>query len=175
MVTDETGAPAVDWSSWIRAYNPRVVASLLALSVPLDQAEELASQTWARLMEQHRAGALVDLKMPGLAIKQAHFLALSWFRGRRRESGRPAAAADHAAEDSADPERLLIARRDVETALRVIAGCSRSAQAVFHHLYDDPPPPHEVVAERVGLSVQRVRQILCEVRKKIRVALESKS
>jgi RNA polymerase sigma-70 factor (ECF subfamily) len=32
-----------------------------------------------------------------------------------------------------------------------------------------------VVAARVGLSVQRVRQILCEVRRKIREALETSS
>jgi DNA-directed RNA polymerase specialized sigma24 family protein len=175
MVSDKTGAVAVDWSSSVRAHNPRVVASVLALSVPIDQAEELASQAWARLIEQHEAGALADIKLPGLAIKQARFLALSWLKGRHRESGLSDTVAADESGDGADPERLLIARREVEMALRVIAGCSRSAQAVFHHLYDDPPPPHEVVAERVGLSVQRVRQILCEVRKKIRAALESKS
>ena len=82
---------------------------------------------------------------------------------------------DDIAQASADPVRALIARRDVEIALRVLATCSASAQAVFRALYDDPPPSHDVVAKRVGLSVQRVRQILCEVRKKIREALEKTS
>ncbi|HZN94796.1 MAG TPA: hypothetical protein VFB81_18905, partial [Myxococcales bacterium] len=71
-----------------------------------------------------------------------------------------------------DPERALIARRDVEIALEVLSRSSASARAVFLHLYDDPPPSHQVVADRLGLSLQRVRQILCEVRRAIRVALE---
>jgi DNA-directed RNA polymerase specialized sigma24 family protein len=167
MDTDHEGAPMVDWDAAVRAHNARVVASVLALAVPLDQAEELASQAWTRLIEQQQAGRLARVELPGLAIKQARFLALSWLKARRRDAALPE---DVAADD--DLERALIARRDVETALRVLATCSASAQAVFAHLYDDPPPSHEVVAGRVGLSVQRVRQIVCEVRKKIRETLE---
>jgi RNA polymerase sigma-70 factor (ECF subfamily) len=162
---------AVDWDGAVRVHGARVVASLLALSIPLDAADELASQAWERLIERERAGQLEEVKLPGLAIKQARFLGFDWLRARKRSAEVPLPELPAAG----DPERTLIARRDVETALRVIAGCSRSAQAVFYHLYDDPPPPHEVVAARVGLSVQRVRQILCEVRKRIREALESKS
>lgn len=161
----------VDWDAAVRDHNARVVASLLALSVPIHQADELASQAWARLIEQERAGELPEIKLPGLAIKQARFLALTWLKRSRREVD----LSDDVAESSVDPMCALIARRDVEVALRVLATCSASAQAVFRSLYDDPPPPHEVVARRVGLSVQRVRQILCEVRKKIREALEKTS
>jgi DNA-directed RNA polymerase specialized sigma24 family protein len=159
----------VDWDAAVRAHNPRVVASVLALSVPIHQADELASQAWARLIEQERAGELSEIKLPGLAIKQARFLALTWLKASRREVG----LSDDVVPASGDPVRALIARRDIEIALRVLATCSASAQAVFRHVYDDPPPPHDVVAARVGLSVQRVRQILCEVRKKIREALEN--
>ena len=148
-----------------------VVASLLAMSIGIEHAEELASQAWTRLIEQERAGEITEIKLPGLVIKQARFLALSWHKVRRREVG----LSDDIAQASGDPVRALIARRDVEIALRVLATCSASAQAVFRSLYDDPPPSHDVVAERVGLSVQRVRQILCEVRKKIREALEKTS
>jgi RNA polymerase sigma-70 factor (ECF subfamily) len=161
----------VDWDAAVRDHNARVVASVLALSVPIHQADELASQTWARLIEQERAGELVEIKLPGLAIKQARFLALTWLKTRQREVD----LRDDVAEAAGDPERALIARRDVEIALGVLATCSASAQAVFRLLYDDPPPPHHVVAQRVGLSVQRVRPILCEVRKKIREALEKTS
>jgi len=162
----------VDWDAAVRVHSARVVASLLALSIPFDQAEELASQAWAKLIEQQRAGQLAEVKLPGLAIKQARFLALDWRRDQRRQAEAPDDLADLAA---VDPERSLIARRDVETALRVLAASSPSARAVFYHLYDDPPPSHVEVAARVGLSLQRVRQILCEVRKKIREATGSKS
>lgn len=163
--------PGVDWDAAVRAHNPRVVASLLALSVPLHQADELASQTWARLIEQERAGALTEIQLPGLAIRQARFLALTWLKRRGREVD----LSDELEHAGIDPERVLIARRDVETALRVLATCSPSAQAIFQHVYDDPPPSHDAIAKHLGLSVQRVRQILCEVRKKIRAALEKSS
>jgi RNA polymerase sigma-70 factor (ECF subfamily) len=154
---DTHSTPIVDWEAAVRAHNARVVASLLALAVPIHQADELASQTWARLIEQERSGGLTEIKLPGLAIKQARFLALNWFKARGREVD----LSDDTIPATDDPVRALIARREVETALRVLATCSPSAQAVFGYLYDDPPPSHDLVAKRVGLSVQRVRQILC--------------
>src|SRR4051812_13497467 len=72
-----------DWEAAVRAYNARVVASLVAFSVPFDHAEEIASQTWARLIEKERAGQLTDVTLPGLAIAQARFLAHAWFRSNR--------------------------------------------------------------------------------------------
>jgi RNA polymerase sigma factor (sigma-70 family) len=170
-MSPETKDPsAVDWDAAVRTHNPRVVASLLAMSVTLEHAEELASQAWARLIEQERQGQLAEVRLPGLAIAQARFFALNWLKTRRRE-------ADLATDipSDADPERALIARNDVTVALRVLATCSASAQSVFRAMYDHPPPSHDVVAEQLGLSVQRVRQILCEVRKRIRQALEQTS
>jgi RNA polymerase sigma-70 factor (ECF subfamily) len=170
MIAGARDAIAVDWEASLRTHGARVVASLLAMSVPLEHAEELASQAWARLIEQEKAGQLPEVRLPGLVIKQARFLALNWMKTRGREAG---LSDDIATED--DPERTLIARRDAAVALEVLAACSPSAQAVFRAIYDDPPPSHEAVATQVGLSVQRVRQILCEVRKRIRDALERTS
>src|SRR5678816_4928053 len=56
----------VDWDTAVRDHNARVVASLLALSVPIHQADELASQAWARLIEQERAGELTEIRLPCL-------------------------------------------------------------------------------------------------------------
>lgn len=167
LSTLETDA-LMDWEPAVRAYNARVVASLVALSIPIEQAEELASQTWTRLIEKERAGQLKEISLPGLAIKQARFLAHAWFRSNRLRGALP----EQEPAAGIDPERALIARREVEVALEVLSRSSPSAQAVFVHLYDDPPPTHQVVADRLGLSLQRVRQILCEVRRSIRVALE---
>jgi len=170
MVSGTRQPTAVDWDTALRAHNARVVASLLAMSVSIEHAEELASQTWTRLIEQERSGHLGEVRLPGLAITQARFLALNWLKARQREATLPVDIAV-----DGDPEQALIARSDVATALRVLATCSESAQAVFSAIYDHPPPSHEMVAARVGLSVQRVRQILCEVRKRIRQALEHTS
>jgi RNA polymerase sigma-70 factor (ECF subfamily) len=170
IVSGSRHRSAVDWDDALRVHNARVVASLLAMSVSIEHAEELASQTWARLIEQERKGQLGEVRLPGLAIVQARFLALNWLKAQKREADLPADVAI-----DVDPERALIARSDVAIALRVLAGCSSSAQAVFAAVYDHPPPSHDVVAARVGLSVQRVRQILCEVRKRLRQALDNDS
>jgi RNA polymerase sigma-70 factor (ECF subfamily) len=170
MVSGTRQPAAVDWDTALRAHNARVVASLLAMSIGIEHAEELASQAWTRLIEQERSGQLAEVRLPGLAITQARFLALNWLKLRQREAS---LSADIPVDG--DPERTLIARSDVAAALRVLSTCSDSAQAVFRAMYDHPPPSHEAVAARVGLSVQRVRQILCEVRKRIRQALEQTS
>jgi RNA polymerase sigma-70 factor (ECF subfamily) len=54
----------------------------------------------------------------------------------------------------------------------VLSACSDSAKKVFRLAYGGDGLSHAEVAERVGLSLQRVRQILCEVRAKLRTALE---
>jgi RNA polymerase sigma-70 factor (ECF subfamily) len=48
--------------------------------------------------------------------------------------------------------------------------CAPSAQQVFRLVYEELLG-HEQVATRVGLSLQRVRQILCELRKELRGAI----
>src|SRR5262249_29408093 len=90
----------VDWGEAVRAHTPRVVASLLALSLPLDRAEDIASQAWERLMAQDRDGKLREVKLPGLAIAQARFYALTWLKSSRREAG-----LDDDLPAAGDPER----------------------------------------------------------------------
>jgi RNA polymerase sigma-70 factor (ECF subfamily) len=55
-----------------------------------------------------------------------------------------------------------------------LSRCSVRAQQVFHAVYGPGGESHADVARRCGLSVQRVRQILCEVRGRLRRALESR-
>ena len=73
------------------------------------------------------------------------------------------------------PEAELLTREQLRQVLNILEGCSESARVVFFHVYSDPAPNHQVVADRVGLSLQRVRQIRCEVRQKMRRALESET
>jgi RNA polymerase sigma-70 factor (ECF subfamily) len=128
-------------------------------------------------MEKHRSGALAQLKLPGLVIVQARFLA--WDE-RRREAMQ---ARHHAPGDgpgpeelvvdrNPDPEQRLLTRQQAKRALDVVAASPVSAQRLFRLLYVDPTLPHARAAESLGLSVQRVRQILCELRKRVRAALE---
>jgi len=53
-----------------------------------------------------------------------------------------------------------------------LSRCSPNARSVFRLVYGGEGLDHAQVAERLGLSLQRVRQIVCEVRKLLRGAVE---
>jgi RNA polymerase sigma-70 factor (ECF subfamily) len=162
-----------EWEAIIRAHSHAVRISLLAIGVRLERADELTQAAWARLIEKERSGGLAERRFPGLAIAQARFLALDERRREKRlrteELEQLETVVDPAAQS---PELRLIEKERLERALTAIAGCSPSAQEVFRLIYQEPGLPHAEVAARLELSVQRVRQILCEVRKKVRRAVE---
>src|SRR4051812_40692516 len=92
------------WGALIARHDHKVVVALLARGVALAQARELAHQAWIRLIAQQRAGRLDRLELPGLAIRQASFLALD--AARRRAAG----TADEATADAdavAGPEASI--------------------------------------------------------------------
>jgi RNA polymerase sigma-70 factor (ECF subfamily) len=164
------------WSALVQRHNHRVVVSLLSRGVRVDRAKDIAQEAWMRLVEQQRQGRLDRLQLPGLAITQAMFLSLE---AQRREANtrrhdpidEPAIAAALRDPQGDAESRMLTAER-VARALEVLSTCSPSARKVFRLAYGGDGLSHAEVASRVGLSLQRVRQILCEVRAKLRVALE---
>jgi RNA polymerase sigma factor (sigma-70 family) len=164
------------WAPLIAQHQHRVVLALIALGCSFERATELAHEAWARLMEQERQGRLGELKLPGLAIVQARFLA--WDEWRReamvaRHDASGARAAEPAlVELPADPEQRLLSRQQAQRALDAVASAPVSSQRLFRLLYADPGMPHARAAEALGLSVQRVRQLLCELRKRVRAAIE---
>ena len=158
------------WNALVARHNQRVVVALLARGLGLERAKDIAQEAWLRLLEQQRAGKLRELKLPQLAITQATFLALD----DARKNGRTLALADgfDAADPSPLPPQKLIGEERLARAQRVLAQCSPSARKVFSLVYGGGGLSHADVAERVGLSVQRVRQIVCEVRKELRREFE---
>jgi RNA polymerase sigma-70 factor (ECF subfamily) len=172
-----TSPPEVDWDAEVRAHNRRVVVSVMALGFAIDVAEDIAQQAWMRLMEQNERGRFSEIKLPGLAIAQARFLALSKRRSHGKQSSRLIPVDDMVrplptAEPRAD-ERL-VERERLERAVAELGQCSDKAQRVFRMLYDDPRPTHKEIAAEIGVSVQRVRQIVWEVRTRLRTKLEEK-
>ena len=164
------------WSALVQRHNQRVVVALLSRGVRIDRAKDIAQESWIRLVEQQRQGRLERLQLPGLAISQATFL---WLESARRETAarrhepidEPAIAAT-LADPRDDAESRMVTEERVDCAVEVLASCSDSARKVFRLVYGGDGLSHAEVAERVGLSLQRVRQILCEVRAKLRIALE---
>ena len=166
-------APSDVWTAAIRAYDRRVYLSVLALGVPPERAREIAQSAWTRLMEQHARGALGELELPGLAIKQARFLAFNELKRSKVELRALAAVPD--GQPAADVERVVASREQIDRVLGALATCSATARAVFRIVYATPGGTAQRAAQEVGLSLQRVRQILCETRHHIRKALEEQA
>jgi len=160
------------WDVAIRAHGRRVFLSVLALGVAPEHAREIAQQAWTRLIEQHAAGALAELELPGLAIRQARFLALTELQRNKTEKRVLAAVPDPADEPALD--RVIDGKREIERVLDALATCSPMAKKVFRLVYATPNGSPAAAAREVGLSLQRVRQILCETRKHIRTAMEQR-
>lgn len=170
----------VDWDEQIARYDRRVVMALVARGVALDEAQEIAQEAWIRLVEQHRGGQLERLSLPGLAIRQAYFLASD---RRRKQARRGDLARRHAGAGSGgvetivdalderrapDVERQLDARADLRIVLDVVASRGHTARAVFDGLYGPRAAAPAELARELGISVQRVRQVACELRAAIR-------
>jgi RNA polymerase sigma factor (sigma-70 family) len=164
------------WAQAIAAHQHRVVLSLVAVGFSFERAGDLANEAWARLIEKDRAGTLGEVKLPGLAIVQARYLA--WDERRRealqaRHHQQTAAVGEELLVDrNPDPEQRLLSRQQARQALAAVAAAPLSAQRLLQLLYAEPGLPHAQAAAALGLSVQRVRQILCELRKRVRAVLE---
>lgn len=156
------------WSSLITKYERRVVLSLIAAGVPAPQAREFANDAWLRLMQQAAAGRLEYLQLPGLVVRQALFLARAAVR-------RPTAATAPLEAIASSQEEVYFARERLERARARVETLPASARSIFLLLYGEPQLSHAEVAARVGLSLQRVRQILCEVRKTLRDELDEET
>lgn len=158
------------WNALVRAHNHRVVVALLARGVRLDVAKDLAQDAWLRLIERQRQGRLTHLVLPGLAIAQAWFLAREAARRARRTDAAQAEALD-LADPRADAETRLLADEELARALDVLSRCGPSARKVFSLAHGGGGLSYGQIAARVGLSVQRVRQIMCEVRELLRAEI----
>jgi RNA polymerase sigma factor (sigma-70 family) len=158
----------VDWKGAVRVHNERVVAFLRARGLPPDRVDDLAQEAWARVIEQNRRGRFERIELPGLVIAQARFLALDEIRRQARIATKP--PTDSTTPDPQDAEARIVDRQRLARAQEALDACSPRAQRVFRHLQANPAASHAEAAQDLGLSVQRVRQVLCEVRKRLREA-----
>ncbi len=163
------------WSTLIARHGRRVLLALLARGVRANRAEEIVQETWERLIAKSRDGQLGRLQLPGLAITQALHLAID---DARRNRTRSAASLDDSedAQHVPDPTPLaldrMVSRERLDRALAELARCPPRAREVFALVHDNPEVAHAEMAEKAGVSVQRLRQTLCEVRARLRGAME---
>lgn len=164
------------WDEIVRRYSHQVRLALLARGVALDAADDLVQEAWMRLIRQQRAGRLRSLEIPGLVIAQAGWLALEAQRTATRRAAlvqlAPAPAVEIAeiADTGADADPAAVALRHERALLvrRALAGCTPREREVFEAAYGREARPHADVARVTGLSVQRVRQLLCNARARVR-------
>ncbi len=170
----EAPAPvdAVPWDDLMRRHGRRVVVALVSHGISLERAKELAQDAWMRVIDRHRAGLIPELSLPGLIITQAGFLARDDLRrdGRRARLDEPRQQA--AREVALDLEQQLDARQQLRVVQAVLERASPNARQVFALLYGERALTPTEVADELGLSVQRVRQIVCELRKRMRAELD---
>jgi len=171
---------AAAWDEIVRRHSHRVLLALLARGVPLDAAQDLVQEVWLRLMRQQRAGRLQSLTLPGLAVAQAGWLAREEIRTKVRRETILSSAGDGYDEvdddTEANPEERAIRRERLDRIREVLDGCPPRARQVFLAVYGPDGRGHAEVARDLGISLQRVRQTLCEVRARVRGALaESES
>jgi len=159
-----------DWERLIRVHHQPVFLSLLAAGVRPTRARELVHETWARLFEKWSAGELDVLSLPGLAVAQARFLALADGRSGR-ERGELFEAADKP-DARATPEEQLGNRQLVAQLERALEACPKRSRELYTLAFQHPDVRHEELAARAGISVQRLRQTLCEVRARLRAAVK---
>jgi RNA polymerase sigma factor (sigma-70 family) len=159
-----------EWEQLIRAHDRRVFLSVLALGVRPDRARDVVQMTWTRLIEKDRRGEITMDNIGALAVAQARFLALDELRRASDERKREAAMPD--LRNEIDVERLILGRERLERAVVALQGCPPAAQQLFKLLYAEPPMSYTRAAAELGLSLQRVRQLMCELRKRLRVAIE---
>lgn len=147
-----------------------VVLALLARGVRLAQARALAHDAFAALFVKWVDGRLPFVELPGLAIAEASFLLQ---RGARARQTVPADAPEvlRLADPGQTPEDVAANRERLARLTRAFEGLSPRARQVFLACYEDPATPHREIAERLELSVQRVRQTLCEVRARLKASL----
>jgi DNA-directed RNA polymerase specialized sigma24 family protein len=158
------------WAELVRRHDRQLVVRLLAGGLRLDRARDVAQATWARLVEQQRQGRLTAVTMPGHLFVQAR-----WILKEERRGGTWPAASAEAPEDrpapEATPEAQVAARQILARAITELDAATATQREVFLLALAPPGLTHEAIARRVGLSVQRVRQIVCEVRQRLRAAM----
>jgi RNA polymerase sigma factor (sigma-70 family) len=162
------------WGELVKRHDRAVRLALLARRIAPDEAREYAQEAWTRLLERERRGELGELRLPGLAIAQAIFIALD---AQRRAARAPVSLQTTAteleqADSSASAVETLLGRQRLERARSTLRTMSATTQAVFRAVFEGPPVTYAEVATRLGLSEQRVKQTVCEIRATIRAALE---
>lgn len=125
-------------------------------------------ETWLKLFEKHQRGELAQLELPGLAIRQALFIASDVARKTRAQATQSIEAQDDRTSPEPNPVDIMIARQELGAARGVIAGLPERQRTIFEWHFRNASQSHEATAAALQISVQHLRQTLCDIRKQVR-------
>jgi RNA polymerase sigma factor (sigma-70 family) len=163
------GDPRTQWAARIARHERALLIALLARGIPLDRAQDLAQMAWTRLWEQQLAGGLAFVELPGLAIRQALLLEADARRLQRRQHGLRVL---ERAPAPLDPDEQILSRDQLRRVAAELDRVAPSARKVFELAHGGEGLSHGEIALRIGLSVERVRHVLCELRERLRPLIE---
>ena len=159
------------WNDLVARHNRSAILALLARGHRADQARDLVQAAWTRLWE--RRESLRRLELPGLVIRQALFFAADARRSTRAWAEERSISAPHEPEATdSDLDQHVLSRQQLSRIGEILRQQSPTAQRVFLLVHGGEGLSHAKVAARVGLSVQRVRQVMCELRQRLRAVVE---
>lgn len=154
------------WRAAVAEHDHRLVLSLLATGLRLDEARDIAQEAWVRVMESAAAGRLERIELPGLVLRQASFIVTDRLRMKKVRAHAPLAEADDvAATESA--EHATSAQQLLEVLEAGLAHATPRERAVLRSTLERPEARHDSLAAAAGITVQRFRQVLCSVRAKL--------
>jgi RNA polymerase sigma factor (sigma-70 family) len=157
------------WGALYSRHERRLVVVLLARGMAVDEAKDVAQEAWAQLIKMAQAGRLQRLELPGLAVRQALFLDAKRRQTENRRSDlmylMPVSP------DDSGPEAALASRQQLGRAEVLLRDETELNRQIFHFAHADGLS-HQEIGDRLGRSEQRVRQILCEIRARLRQAFE---
>ncbi|PZR05236.1 MAG: hypothetical protein DI536_32885 [Archangium gephyra] len=159
------------WKAAVAEHHHRLVLSLLATGLRLDEARDVAQEAWLRVMEAAAAGRLDRIELPGLVLRQASFIVTDRLRARRLRDHAPMGAAEDI-EASDSSEHATSASKLLDLLDAGLANATPRERLVLRSTLERPDERHDSLAADAGLSVQRFRQVLCSVRAKLRRVLE---
>ena len=155
------------WKDAVAAHDHKLIISLLAAGLRLDEARDVAQEAWLRLIQN--GARLERIELPGLVIRQASFIVADRHRARRHQ------VEAHEADSLTSPETAeghTHARELLSAVNAELATATPRARDVFLAVLQAPDEAHRTLAAKEGLSLQRFRQVLCEVRAKLRRGVE---
>ena len=167
LLTRARAGQSEAWGQLVERFAQRVRVVLLADGLSLAESQDVAQEAWASIWLKHQRGELPDLQLPGLVIAHARFLA----KDARRRAQRVGPMSSERDEAQAVDLRLGAAQ-DLRRVRETLAQRSPQQQRIFSQAVEDLWP-HAEIARAEGLSLQRVRQILWEVRCALRAVLEA--